>query len=110
MVSTGMGDLDTCYWAQNHRPNSRNLSIKMLAPKFIEERWKMADKTKTPKEFKTMQDFRVSMTTLEGRNHKVILWNMTFKTLYFFMVSDNFRESELSGKPNKLTFLPNFMV
>ncbi len=39
-----------------------------------------------------MQDLRVAMDTLEGGIHKVMPWNMAFKTLNFFMVSTNFGE------------------
>jgi hypothetical protein len=110
VVSMGLGDLLTpATWAEIHKPNSRNLSIKMLAPKSVEEGWKATEKNETPKEFETMQDFRVAMATLEGGIHKVMPWNMAFKTLYFFMVSNNFGELELSSKPNRLTLLANFV-
>jgi hypothetical protein len=56
-----------------------------------------------------MQEFRVAMATLDGAFQKVMPWNMAFKTLYTFMVSINFGESDLSSKTNKLVILANFV-
>jgi hypothetical protein len=56
-----------------------------------------------------MQEFRVALATLDGAFQKVMPWNMSFKTLYTFMVSINFGESDLSSKTNKLVILANFV-
>jgi len=55
------------------------------------------------------ENLLMAMLSLEGAIHKVMPWNFAFKTVYIFMVSVDFGESELSGKPYRLQFLSNFV-
>jgi hypothetical protein len=108
--SLGLGDqLTHKVWAELHRPNSRQLSIRLLSQKSVEEAWKQHEKTDSPKEFETLQEFKMAMANLEGGFHRVMPWNLSFKALNFFLVSINFGEAELSGKQSRLLFLANFV-
>jgi hypothetical protein len=110
VVSMGLGDgLTHKVWAEIHKPNSRALSIRLLSPKSVEEAWKESEKIESPREFDTMNDFKIAMATLEGGIHRVAPWNFAFKTLHLFMVSMNYGENELNGKTNKPVFLANFV-
>jgi len=110
VVSMGLGDLLTPkVWAIIHRPNARDLSITLLSQGSVEDAWKVSERSDSPKEFVTLLDFKMAMVTLEGAIHKVMPWNFAFKTVYIFMVSIDFGETELSGKPFRLQFLSNFV-
>jgi hypothetical protein len=108
--SLGLGDqLTHKVWAELHRPNSRQLSIRLLSQKTVEEAWKHHEKAESPKEFETLQEFKVAIANLEGGFHRVMPWNLSFKALNFFLVSINFGEAKLSGKQSRLLFLANFV-
>jgi hypothetical protein len=108
--SLGIGDLLTHkVWAELHKPNSRQLSVRLLSPKLVEEAWKQGDKSDSPKEFENLHEFKMAITTLEGGFHRVMPWNFSFKALNFFLISTNFGESELSGRTGRLLFLSNFV-
>jgi hypothetical protein len=108
--SIGIGDLLTHkVWAELHKPNSRQLSVRLLSPKAVEETWKQGDKSDSPKEFENLHEFKMALTTLEGGFHRVMPWNFSFKALNFFLTSINFGESELSGRTSRLLFLSNFV-
>ncbi len=110
VVSMGLGDgLTHKVWAEIHKSNSRALSIRLLSPKSVEEAWKETEKNESPREFDTMNDFKIAMATLEGGIHRVAPWNFAFKTLHLFMISMNYGENELNGKTNKPVFLANFV-
>jgi hypothetical protein len=108
--SLGIGDqLTHKVWAELHKPNSRQLSIRLLSHKSVEESWKQGDKSDTPKEFERLNEFKTAIACLEGGFHRVMPWNLSFKALNFFLVSINFGESELAGRPGRLLFLGNFV-
>jgi hypothetical protein len=110
MGALGIGDLLTHkVWAELHKPNSRQPSIRLLSQKTVEEAWKQGDKSDSPKEFESLQEFKVAMASLEGGFHRVMPWNHSFKALHFFLISNNFGEAELSGKQSRLFFLSNFV-
>jgi hypothetical protein len=110
VVSFGLGDLlTTVVWSELHKPNSRKLSIRLLSTKSVEEAWKASDKSDPPKEFETLQEFKIAMGTLDGAFQKVMPWNMSFKTLHNFLISTNFRESDLPQKAGRLMALSNFV-
>jgi hypothetical protein len=110
VVSTGVGDcLTQRVWAELHKPSSRALSIRMLSPKSVEETWKNADKSDSTHEFKNLHDFKMAMASLEGGFHRVSPWNLSFKTLHFFLLSVNYGENDLSSKTGKLSHLANFV-
>jgi hypothetical protein len=46
---------------------------------------------------------------MEGAIHKVMPWNFAFKTVYIFVVSVDFGESDLSEAATRLQFLTNFV-
>jgi hypothetical protein len=107
---TGLGDLLTPkVWAKIHKPNARDLSIMMLSQGSVTNAWKDSDKTDAPKEFETLFDFKMAMLTLEGAIHKVMPWNFAFKTVYIFVVSVDFGESDLSENSARVQFLTNFV-
>jgi hypothetical protein len=106
----GIGDLLTHkVWAELHRPNSRQLSIRLLSQKTVEEAWKQGDKTDSPKEFENLQEFKLAVASLEGGFHRVMPWNHSFKALSFFLTSINFGEAELGNRSIRLLFLSNFV-
>ncbi len=108
--SIGFGELLTHkVWAELHKPNSRQLSVRLLSPKSAEEAWKHDEKTDSPKDFENLQDFKMAIVTLEGGFHRVMPWNFSFKALSFFLNSINFGESELSNRAGRLQFLSNFV-
>ncbi len=108
--SLGMGDqLTHKVWAELHKPNSRQLSIRLLSHKSVEDAWKQGDKSDSPKEFENLIEFKTAMASLEGGFHRVMPWNLSFKALNFFLISINFGESELAGRPGRLLFLGNFV-
>jgi hypothetical protein len=110
MVTLGLGDLLTPkVWGEAHKPNSRSLSIRMLSRKSADEAWRDPDKSETPKEFETMRELQTAMTTLECAIHRIMPWNLSFKTLQLFLISNNFGASELAGKPVSLTHTANFV-
>ncbi len=110
VVSIGLQDLLTpVAWSELHKPNSRRLSVRMLSSNSVDDTWRGGGESDTWKDFESMQEFRVAMATLDGAFQKVMPWNMAFKTLYTFMVSINFGESDLSSKTNKLVILANFV-
>jgi hypothetical protein len=108
--SIGFGELLTHkVWAELHKPNSRQLSMRLLSPKSAEEAWKHDEKTDSPKDFENLHEFKMAITTLEGGFHRVMPWNFSFKALSFFLNSINFGESELSNRKGRLSFLSNFV-
>ena len=110
VVSMGLGDLLTPkVWAKIHKPNARDLSIMMLSQGSVTNAWKDSDKSDAPKEFETLFDFKMAMLTMEGAIHKVMPWNFAFKTVYIFVVSVDFGESDLSEATSRLQFLTNFV-
>jgi hypothetical protein len=110
LVTLGVGDLMTLkVWEEVHKPNSRSLSIRMLSKHTVEIAWRDPDKSELPKEFETIQELHLAMSTLECVIHKIMPWNMSFKTLLLFMVSIDFGSSDFSGKPIKLSILANFV-
>jgi hypothetical protein len=110
VVSIGLGDLLTpVVWSELHKPNSRKLSIRLLSTKSVEEAWKASDKSDPPKEFETIQEFKIAMGTLDGAFQKVMPLNMSFKTLHNFLISTNFGEADLPQKAGRLVALSNFV-
>jgi hypothetical protein len=108
--SIGFGDqLTHKVWAELHKPNSRLLSVRLLSSKSVEDSWKAGEKTDSPREFETLNEFKVAMACLEGGFHKVMPWNFSFKALNFFLVSINYGESELGNKGDRLIVLSNFV-
>jgi hypothetical protein len=108
--SIGLGELLTHkVWAELHKPNSRQLSMRLLSPKSAEEAWKDDEKTDSPKDFENLHEFKMAIVTLEGGFHRVMPWNFSFKALSFFLNSINFGESELSNRTGRLQFLSNFV-
>jgi hypothetical protein len=108
--SIGFGDqLTHKVWAELHKPNSRLLSVRLLSNKSVEDSWKAGEKTDSPREFETLNEFKVAMACLEGGFHKVMPWNFSFKALNFFLVSINYGESELGNKNDRLIVLSNFV-
>jgi hypothetical protein len=110
VVSMGLGDLlSHKVWEKIHRPNARDLSIAMLSQGSVEGAWKNSEKSETPKDFESLFDFKMAMVTMEGAMHKVMPWNFAFKTIYIYVVSVDFGESELAGYSPKLQFLTKFV-
>ncbi len=65
--SLGIGNqLTHKVWAELHKPNSRQLSIRLLSHKSVEEAWKQGDKSDSPKEFENLNEFKTAMASLEG--------------------------------------------
>jgi hypothetical protein len=81
----------------------------MLSQGSVTNAWKDSDKSDAPKEFETLFDFKMAMLTMEGAIHKVMPWNFAFKTVYIFVVSVDFGESDLSEATSRLQFLTNFV-
>jgi hypothetical protein len=80
-----------------------------LSPKSVEETWKNADKSDSTHEFENLHDFKMAMASLEGGFHRVSPWNLSFKTLHFFLLSVNYGENDLSNKTGKFTHPANFV-
>ncbi|MFN9898709.1 MAG: hypothetical protein ACK55Z_07940, partial [bacterium] len=100
LVSIGLGDLLTPkVWSKIHRPNARDLSVTMLSQGSVDDAWKATDKSDLPKEFESLFDFKMAMITLEGAFHKVMPWNFSFKTVFIFVYSIDFGETDLSALP-----------
>jgi len=105
VVSMGLGDLLTPkVWAEVHKLNSRELSIRMLSRGSVDQAWRGVEKTEPLKEFSNLLEFKQAMTTLEAAIHRVMNWNFGFKTLLIFLNTMDFGETELGGKPSRLRF------
>jgi hypothetical protein len=110
VVSLGIGDLITPKtWGEIHKPNSRQLSIRMLSQRSVDDSWRLSDKDETPKEFVSLHEFKMAMSSLDIAIRKVMPWNMAFATLHNFLISNNFGEDELEERGAKLTHLANFV-
>jgi len=110
LVSLGIGDLMTPkVWAEIHKPNSRDLSIRMLSRKSVDETWRFPNKPEAPKEFESIQELRMAVATLECAFHKVMPWNMAFKTLSLFLLANDFGAAELVGKRSRTSLVANFI-
>ena len=110
VVSMGLGELLTPkVWAKIHRPNARDLSVSMLSQGSVEDAWKTSDKSDSPKPFESLFDFKMAMVSLEGAIHKVMPWNFAFKTIYIFVVSVDFGETDLIGHSSRIQLLSNFV-
>jgi hypothetical protein len=110
VMSLGLGELITQkVWAKVHKPNARDLSIRLLSPKSVEESWRSSEKSDSPKEFLNLHDLKMAVATLEAMFHKVAPWSFAFKTVHLFLISLEFGESELSGNPDRIIFLTNFI-
>lgn len=80
VVSMGLGDLLTPkVWAEVHKPNSRELSIRMLSKGSVELAWRGAEKAEPLKDFDNLLDFKKATATLEAAIHRVMTWNYSFK-------------------------------
>ncbi len=110
VVSMGLGDhLSPKVWAEVHKMNSRELSIRLLSRESIEQAWRGNDKSETLKEFGNLLEFKIAVATLEGAIHRVMPWNYGFKTVAFFLTTMDFGEAELGNKPSRLKFLIDFV-
>jgi hypothetical protein len=110
VVSMGLGDnLTPAVWAELHSLNSRKLTIRMLSQASVQDSWRAADKADTPKEFVSLQELKVAMAALEGAIQRVTPWNAAFKTLSIFLTVNNFGESELAGRPTRVSVIVNFI-
>ncbi len=110
VVSLGIGDLITPRtWGEIHKPNSRQLSIRMLSQKSVDESWRLSDKNESPKEFESLHEFKMAMSSLDIAIRKVMPWNMAFSTLHNFLITNEFGEAELDEKGPRLTHLANFV-
>ncbi len=110
VVSMGLGDLlSPKVWAEIHKPNSRELSIRMLSRGSVEQAWRISDKTEPLKDFGGMLEFKVAVATLDLAIHRVMPWNYGFSTVAFFLTTMDFGEVELGEKPSRLKFLSDFV-
>jgi hypothetical protein len=110
VVSMGLGDLLTPkVWAEVHKLNSRELSLRMLSRGSVEQAWRGTEKTEPLKDFATLLELKLAVSTLEAAIHRVMNWNFSFKTLSFFLTTMDFGEVELGGKPSRLKFLTEFV-
>jgi hypothetical protein len=110
VLSLGLGDYITQkVWAKLHKPNARDLSIRLLSPKTVEEDWRNSERSDSPKEFENIRDLKMATATLEAMIHKVTPWNFAFKTVHLFLLSIDFGESDLSGYSGKIQFLEKFI-
>ncbi len=109
LVSIGVGDLMTPkVWGEIHKPSSRTLTVRMLSQSSVDAAWRDPDKSESPKDFESIQELRMAMLTLDCVIQKVMPWNMSFKALYFFMVSIDFGGTDLAGKNARLNLVANF--
>jgi hypothetical protein len=110
VVSLGIGDLITPKtWGEIHKPNSRQLSIRMLSQKSVDESWRLSDKNESPKDFESLHEFKMAMSSLDIAIKKVMPWNMAFSTLHNFLITNDFGESDLEAKGPRLIHLANFV-
>ncbi len=67
VYSPGMWDLMTHkVWAELHKPNARQSSIRLLSHSWVEEVWKMGNRAVSPEEFANLQEFKVAMASRGG--------------------------------------------
>ncbi len=59
-------------WAEVHKLNSKELSIRLLSRESIEQAWRGNDKSVTLKEFGDLLEFKIAVATLEGAIHRVM--------------------------------------
>jgi hypothetical protein len=110
VVSMGLGDLlSPKVWAEIHKLNSRELSIRMLSRGSVEQAWRTSDKSEPLKDFTGLLEFKVAVATLELATLRVMPWNYGFSTVSFFLTTMDFGEAELGEKPSRLKFLTDFV-
>jgi hypothetical protein len=110
MTSLGIGDMLTLkVWCEVHKPNSMLLSVRMLSRKSVLETRRCPEKAEGPKEFESLQEFKMAMVTLESAIFRAMPWNMAFRTLHTFLQANDFGSSELGGRSARLTLLADFV-
>jgi len=110
LVSSGIGDLLTPkVWEEAHQPGSRLLTIQMLSTKSVEAALRFPDRAEAPKSFETLQDLKMAVATLETAIQRIMPWNLSFRTLSLFLITNDFGYSDLGGKSSKLDLLSNFV-
>lgn len=110
LVSTGVGDLLTPkVWEEIHKPGSRLLALAMLSTKSVEAAWRFPDKLEAPKSFESIQELKLAVATLDTAVHRVMPWNMSFRTLFLFLISNDFGAWDLAGKPARVSLLTGFV-
>lgn len=110
LVSSGVGDLLTPkVWEEVHKPGSRLLAIAMLSTKSVEAAWRFPDKLEAPKSFETLQELKLALATLDTAVHRVMPWNMSFRTLFLFLILNDFGASDLAGKSARISLLTGFV-
>jgi hypothetical protein len=74
----------------------------------VEAALRFPDRAEAPKSFETLQDFKMAVATLETAIQRIMPWNLSFRTLSLFLITNDFGYSDLGGKNSKLDLLSNF--
>lgn len=101
------GKIGPQVWKEVHNPSSKDLSIRMLAPSASKSAWKSTDSGN--KDFSTMQELRIAVSTLDAAFHKVHPWNFSFKAISVFLQNMNFGENELDKSTESVLFVADFI-
>ena len=109
-VSVGInGFISARVWHEVHSPSSKHLSIRMLTNHALQSAWTSPEKGGEVKEFESMHDLKMAVVALDACIRKVFWWNCSFATIAIFLHSIEFGESDLSGFPDRITVLANFI-
>ena len=109
-VSIGLnGYISHKVWSEVHSPSSKTLSIRLLSDAARKAAWHDSEKGTEVREFESIQDFRMAVVALNTCISKVMPWNSAFTALTVFLQSINFGEHDLADKPDKLSFLADFV-
>ena len=105
------GNLNSHVWAALHNPGAKDISIKMLAPEALKIARGESEKDAAlcKKDFNSVNEIRLALTTLRTASQFIHPWNFSFATIEYFMNSVSFGEKDLSSHPEKTTFLSNFI-
>jgi hypothetical protein len=98
-------------WAQLHNPGSKEISIKMLSPQALKLARGSSDKdgASTKKDFDSVSDITVALTSLTNAVHCVHPWNFSVAALNFFLTTVQFGEKDIANKNQRISFLTDYI-
>ncbi len=103
------GKITPLAWKEIHNPSSKDLSIRMLSASATKSIWKGSKSDSNSKDFSTMHELRVAISTLDAAFHKVLPWNFSMKAITVFLQNINFGSNELNSSQESVRFVADFV-
>ncbi len=81
----------------------------MFSPKLDDAALRAPDKSELPKLFDSIGELKMAVVTLDTAIARVLPQNQAFRTLCFYLLSNDYGDSDLGGKSTKVQILTGFV-